>query len=553
VIGVRANPGEEDVVREFFELFKTPWEFSTGGRAYDVCLSTTGEPTESNTAKVTIIYCATAVAFDATARIAPAAEPASAVVEYGSTRLPLYGAVATFDHAGIGLMTVAQPPRAVAYARRTEGGLVVRVGYDLFGEIRIALTEGQPAANAGIPTLELHIALLRELIAWSGLPLVEVPPIPEGYPFIACLTHDVDHPSIRRHGWDHTTLGFLVRACLGSVVALCRGRATLGDLVTNWAAAARWPLVHLGLARDFWSDLRQYVAIDRGAPSTFFVIPRANQAGQTSDGEAPSRRAARYGARDIADEIHRLVHAGCEVGVHGIDAWLDDARGREELAEISAITGASEVGVRMHWLYFSEKSPAILEQAGFSYDSTNGYNETVGYRAGTTQVFQPLGTTSLLELPLHVMDTALFFPRHLDLSPREARKAVGAIVDSALRLGGIVTVNWHDRSIAPERLWGRVYRDVVDDFAAQGAWFATAAETVSWFRKRRATVFERVSWSPESVSVRVSVGATDRLPGLRLRVHEARAHRVDVKVGCGPAAPYRDIGVRHTLDACIPR
>ncbi len=46
-------------------------------------------------------------------------------------------------------------------------------------------------------------------------------------------------------------------------------------------------------------------------------------------------------------------------------------------------------------------TPSILDEAGFSYDSSAGYNETVGYRNGTTQVFRPLGTKTLLELPLH--------------------------------------------------------------------------------------------------------------------------------------------------------
>ena len=31
------------------------------------------------------------------------------------------------------------------------------------------LTEGQPVANAGIPTLELHIAVLRDLIVENGV------------------------------------------------------------------------------------------------------------------------------------------------------------------------------------------------------------------------------------------------------------------------------------------------------------------------------------------------------------------------------------------------
>jgi hypothetical protein len=37
MIGVIADPAEHGVVREFFELFKTPWEFYRRDRQYDVC------------------------------------------------------------------------------------------------------------------------------------------------------------------------------------------------------------------------------------------------------------------------------------------------------------------------------------------------------------------------------------------------------------------------------------------------------------------------------------------------------------------------------------
>ena len=73
---------------------------------------------------------------------------------------------------------------------------MARIGYDLFAEVQTLLTVGQTKINAGIPTLDLHIALLRDLIVASGVPLVEIPPVPDGFRFIACLTHDVDHPSI---------------------------------------------------------------------------------------------------------------------------------------------------------------------------------------------------------------------------------------------------------------------------------------------------------------------------------------------------------------------
>jgi len=41
VIGVLSAPDHRKVVEEFFELFKTPWEFYRRGPAYDVVIATT--------------------------------------------------------------------------------------------------------------------------------------------------------------------------------------------------------------------------------------------------------------------------------------------------------------------------------------------------------------------------------------------------------------------------------------------------------------------------------------------------------------------------------
>ena len=78
----------------------------------------------------------------------------------------------------------------------------------------------------------------------------------------------------------------------------------------------------------------------------------------------------------------------------------------------------------MHWLLRDANTASALEQAGYAYDPTVGYNETIGYRNGTTQVFRPLGAQTLLELPLHIQDGALFYPQRLDLSEPEARPAL---------------------------------------------------------------------------------------------------------------------------------
>ena len=84
----------------------------------------------------------------------------------------------------------------------------------------------------------------------------------------------------------------------------------------------------------------------------------------------------------------------------------------------------------MHWLYWKEASPKVLEDAGFTYDSTFGYNDAIGFRAGTTQPFCPLGAERLLELPLNIQDSAMFYSDRMMLSETEALNACREVIQS---------------------------------------------------------------------------------------------------------------------------
>jgi hypothetical protein len=145
------------------------------------------------------------------------------------------------------------------------------------------------------------------------------------------------------------------------------------------------------------------------------------------------------------------------------------------------------------------------------------------------------------------MDTALFFPTHLDLSPREARERVGSIIENAVRFGGSITVNWHDRSIAPERLWADFYLDLVDELKTRGAWFSTASQAVSWFRKRRSAIFETVSEDSGTLRVKIGVDGDGELPGLRLRVHRPRELLQETAISAVTSEEAHDINLSHSV------
>src|SRR5262249_25911976 len=265
-----------------------------------------------------------------------------------------------------------------------------------------------------------------------------------------------------------------------------------------------------------WNQLDRYLELERELTSTFFIIPTKGDPGVDFHGRTRTKRAARYALADIADDLKKLLSAKHEIAVHGIDAWCDSAKGSEERKQVQKITGTVETGVRIHWLYFDSQTPSTLEKAGFSYDSTVGYNETIGYRAGTTQVFKHAEVDRLLELPLHIMDTALFYPSYMSLPEGRTGAAILPLIENATRFGGVLTINWHDRSLGPERLWGKAYLALLDDLRTRTPWFATCSQTVSWFRKRRAASFVRIIQDGSSVRVRTATDPTAAdLPPLR--------------------------------------
>ncbi len=493
MIGVLPGKHPAWVVEEFFQMFKTPWERYRPGRSYDVILIA-GEASASVTAPLIIAMGEESRSMDATLEVAcqSLGELPGAMLEDGRERLPLYGRLCVLSAAaGESLGRVRNGAVALRFVRGREAGAgtVIRLGYDLFAEFAQVLTNGQPVENAGVPTLDEHVNRLRHWMREAGLSFVEVPPVPSGHPFIVALTHDIDFIGIRRHFCDHTMFGFLYRATAGSIRDCLRGRLSLGRLGKNLLAAASLPFVYLGLARDFWAPFPWLLEVEKGLPATYYLVPFKRRPGRKVRSPNPARRATAYDVTDMPEWVQRLRQAGNEIGVHGIDAWHEVPAGREERARVESVTGVPVAGIRMHWLEFDAQSYGVLEEAGYAYDTTMGYNETVGYRHGTGQVFRPPGARELLEMPMHIQDGALFYPTRLRLTDGAARERCAALASHAARDGAVLTVLWHDRSHAPDRNWGGFYRELVETLKRTGAWFATGSQVVRWFRERRALQF----------------------------------------------------------------
>lgn len=488
MIGVLAKPQETEIVEEFFQLFKTPWEFYNSLHRYDVLL-VAGHTVPESDASLVVIYAGEKLPSDVCDVSKQCLPETDLFVASGDVQIPIYGKAVTFRDPDVPAFLLSRSGEILGYEKRSDTQRILRIGYDLFQEVSFLLTKGQPPENATIPTLDFHIAMLRNFITEMGIGLVEIPPVPAGYKFIACLTHDVDFIAIRRHFIDHSFMGFLYRATFGSVIDFFRKKTSLPDLKQNLNAVFSLPLIFMRLCRDPWNQFDRYIELEQGSPSTFFLVPFKNRPGDGFHKKRQKYRACKYDVDDVKDTVKMLLSHGCEVGVHGIDSWHSAEMGRKEFDRIRQVTAENKAGIRMHWLCNNEHTFRLLDQAGFDYDSTSGYNEAVGFKAGTSLVYKPIDAEHLLELPMHIQDTALFGPGRMNMSPNDAEQLCDKIIDHVVTDAGVITILWHQRSIGPERLWGYFYTLLLKKIRDAGCWIATAQDVVDWFRIRRSVRF----------------------------------------------------------------
>ena len=124
MIAVLSKPDQILVVEEFFELFKTPWEFYRPGHAYDVVVATSDDVPAVD-ATLLIVYGSGPRISDARHGMDVAARHQGLVVSYDGIPLPIYGESVTFRENGTGAPCL-QASAGVAGVRGNHGRVIGR-------------------------------------------------------------------------------------------------------------------------------------------------------------------------------------------------------------------------------------------------------------------------------------------------------------------------------------------------------------------------------------------------------------------------------------------
>jgi hypothetical protein len=330
----------------------------------------------------------------------------------------------------------------------------VRGDRDVHGRYRAAWSWLDPLD----PPLErLRVKLGVEPRLWNGAR------------FAVALTHDVDTP------WRWTPIGVRGAAARFKADVL---HARVGRAFGEAKGLARVP-VHRWRGTDPNWRFREIITESKrhGATGMTFYVLAGHR--DSHDGAAP----------EVYDRLRpRLIEelSGAEVGLHASYTAADDPSQIERELRVLRGLGARVTGNRYHYLRVDpHRNLRDIESADLRYDTTLGFPDAIGFRAGIARPFRPWDVDrdapmDLVEVPLAVMD-ATFDRRYLDLSARKAWPRLERLLDWAAANGAAFAILWHPDRFDPPTSggWDRLYYRVLDAIRERGGVCVPAAELAS--------------------------------------------------------------------------
>jgi len=200
----------------------------------------------------------------------------------------------------------------------------------------------------------------------------------------------------------------------------------------------------VGRGRSFLQRIRDLAKYsqERGLDSAFYW--KGSVFGPYDSGYDP--RSLR-----VASLIAQLEEEGFENGVHpGYETYLQPAVLQQEADLLRQVIGQDQFGGRQHFLRWLPQSWQHWESCGLAYDSSVGYSDRPGFRAGTCIPYRPWlaeldREAHLLEIPLVIMDVALF---RACTGYDEAFDSFQQCVERCRLVGGVFTFLCHNEMLA---------------------------------------------------------------------------------------------------------
>ena len=307
---------------------------------------------------------------------------------------------------------------------------------------------------------------------------------PENRPFALCLSHDMDHVTsfTARERWRR--LGRVVQEGKAGTRETLRllthaAKGTIGDCLRK----------RILRRRDRFDNVGEWLKLeaDLGFKSSLFFFAQNVRPYHRSDCAYSSSDPVQFdgNATTVGKMMLEITGRGWDVGVHGSIASAtepDVLTGQKR--EIETVTGVPVLTTRQHYLQYDiRRTPAMQSGAGILADGTQGFNDTVGFRAGTSFPYRVWDWSAntllpLWQIPLHIQDGPLM---RASATANQAVARCVQLMDQVERVGGCLGLLFHPQHLATD-LGFTIYRMVLQEAHRRNAWGCTLKEVATHFR-----------------------------------------------------------------------
>lgn len=279
--------------------------------------------------------------------------------------------------------------------------------------------------------------------------------------FRICLTHDVDNIDSRNR-----------YIFLHNVKSLLTGNKN--KLLYNFK------VLSLQMFTNQFKQINNYMNLEEsyGAKSEFYFIQGKKH-----------RFGSRYSLKQAYGELMDIKNKDkFIIGLHTNFFSFDDSEKIEE--EKSLIENCAVVKIkscRNHYLKFTIPDTWMkLKDAGIKFDTTIGYSDRNGFRAGTSKAFVPFNIlkqdiVDIYEIPLILMDVSIM---EKPLSFQEKWEEIKLIIDRAKEYIGTASIVWHE-NVLTEKEYREMYERILGYIKHCNGEFVTHEDLEEKFNNQR--------------------------------------------------------------------
>lgn len=357
---------------------------------------------------------------------------------------------------------------------------------DQWGNWEFSFSQNYKNGKLWIPEVDIWLEEQRQKFTSQGVPLV--PLWPQGKKFAVCLTHDVDRLSLAQ------TFSQRMRNLKKLFLSKDLSSLALNEKLIYLFHLGMGPLKGWKKAPSLTASIEAILKIEKkfNVRSSFFFTIWPVAKTSIFDCVYKLDDLCLFDGQKMAvkDVIVELSSQGFDIGLHGAYfSAFDNGILHHQKKILEEKTSLSISTTRQHFLrYHAKVTPRIQESAGFRVDTTVGYNRNIGFRTGTNLPFHAFDFESnsplnILQIPLTVMDGALFGTNSLEYNLTQAKEATLQVLEQTEKNHSVLNLLFHPDCFS-NPIIEEFYAWFIEIALSRRAWVTNAQEIGEHWRQR---------------------------------------------------------------------